>query len=51
MGDDPEMLMFPHRLNDLLFSAQQAGARTCHLEFTDHGGELGVFLFFQRRAG
>lgn len=50
VGHDPEMLMFPHRLNDLLFSAQRAGARTCHLEFTDHGGELGVFLFFQRKA-
>jgi len=27
---------------------QTAGIPGFHAEFTDHGGELGVFLYFQR---
>ena len=45
---DPEMQMNPYHLNELLFILQGAGVRRFHVEFTDHGGELGVFLFFQK---
>jgi SAM-dependent methyltransferase len=43
---DPEMQMNPYPLNDVLFVVQQRGARRLHLEFSDHGGELGATLFF-----
>jgi SAM-dependent methyltransferase len=44
---DPEMQMNPYNVNQLLFTLQRAGIRRVQVEFTDHGGELGVFLFFQ----
>ena len=47
---DPEMQMNTYRLNDILFLVQRCGTRSCHLEFTDHGGELGVIAYFQRPA-
>jgi hypothetical protein len=47
-GLDPEMQMNCYRLNDLFFMVQQTGATGMHCEFTDHGGELGVVLYFQR---
>lgn len=47
-GSDPEMQMNSYPLNEIMFIAQQGGARRCHVEFTDHGGECGVFLYFQR---
>ncbi len=46
---DPEMQMNPYNINEILFILQDAGVRRFHVEFTDHGGELGVFLFFQVR--
>jgi SAM-dependent methyltransferase len=45
---DPEMQMNSYPLSEMLFSLQSSGVRRFHAEFTDHGGELGVFLFFQR---
>ena len=45
---DPGMQMHSYDLNALLFILQTAGVRRFHVEFTDHGGELGVFVFFQR---
>ena len=45
---DPEMQMNSYSLNELLFMVQSAGARELHATFTDHGGELGVFLYFRR---
>lgn len=45
---DPEMQMNPYAMNEILFLIQGCGATRVHAEFTDHGGELGVFLFFQR---
>ena len=45
---DPEMQMNPYLLNQLLFVMQCAGIQKFHVEFTDHGGELGVFLFFKK---
>jgi SAM-dependent methyltransferase len=45
---DPEMQMNPYNLSELHFLLQQAGIRRLHTELTDHGGELGAFLFFQK---
>jgi len=49
-GRDPEMQMNYYNLSELMFIMQRAGLRTVLGEFTDHGGALGVFLFFQRPA-
>lgn len=49
-GADPPMLMFAHSLNEAAFIMQTGGVRRFHAEFTDHGGELGVYLFFQRET-
>jgi len=49
---DPDMQMNPYPLNELFFLVQsRLCVRTCHIEFTDHGGELGVVMYFQRPAG
>ncbi|AGX88348.1 class I SAM-dependent methyltransferase [Candidatus Symbiobacter mobilis] len=45
---DPEMQMNVYNLNQLMFIMQEIGIKRCYTEFTDHGGELGVFLYFQR---
>lgn len=47
-GQDPEMQMNPYNLTELAFMIQSAGVERMHTTFTDHGGELGVFLFFQK---
>lgn len=44
---DPGMQMYSHDLNAVLFLMQRAGVTRFHVDFTDHGGELGVFLFFR----
>jgi SAM-dependent methyltransferase len=44
---DPLMQMNPYNLNEILFLMQRHGVLQFHAEYTDHGGELGVFLFFQ----
>jgi len=43
---DPEMQMNPYNMNEILFLLQCLGVQRTHIEFSDHGGELGVFLFF-----
>jgi 2-polyprenyl-3-methyl-5-hydroxy-6-metoxy-1,4-benzoquinol methylase len=43
---DPEIQMNPYNFNEILFLMQQEGVQRTHIEFTDHGGEFGVFLFF-----
>jgi SAM-dependent methyltransferase len=43
---DPEMQMNLYPVNELFVILQNRGVHHVHLEFTDHGGELGVFLFF-----
>jgi SAM-dependent methyltransferase len=48
---DPEIQMNPYSINEILFLMQCRGIQRLHCEFTDHGGELGVFLFFQRPKG
>ncbi len=47
---DPEMLMNPYSLSELAFMLQTAGVTSFSVDFTDHGGELGVFLFFRKPA-
>jgi 2-polyprenyl-3-methyl-5-hydroxy-6-metoxy-1,4-benzoquinol methylase len=46
-GADPVMQMNPYNLNEILFLMQRRGILRFHAEYTDHGGELGIFLFFQ----
>jgi SAM-dependent methyltransferase len=43
---DPEMQMNIYNMNELLFLLQEFRVQRFHAEFTDHGGELGIFLFF-----
>lgn len=50
VGTDPEMQMNSYHLNRVFFILQCAGVARVHTEFTDHGGELGVFLFFRRET-
>ncbi|APV52466.1 hypothetical protein BWI17_14755 [Betaproteobacteria bacterium GR16-43] len=45
---DPEMQMNAYDVNPLLFTLQRRGVHRFHTEFTDHGGELGLFLFFRK---
>ena len=47
---DPEMQMNAYNLSEITFLLHSAGIRRFHAEMTDHGGELGAFLFFQRPA-
>jgi len=47
-GGDPQMLMNAYNLSEIAFLLQTAGIAKFDAEFSDHGGELGVFLFFQR---
>jgi len=42
---DPEMQMNPYDINRVLLTMQRAGVQDLHIDFTDHGGELGLFLF------
>jgi len=45
-GSDPEIQMNPYNVNELLFLMQCRGVQRFHVEFSDHGGELGIFLIF-----
>jgi SAM-dependent methyltransferase len=44
---DPEIQMNPYDLNRVFLTLQRAGIPNFYADFTDHGGELGVFLFFR----
>ena len=46
-GTDPEIQMNVYNINPILFAMQSAGVREFYTDFTDHGGELGIFLFFK----
>jgi SAM-dependent methyltransferase len=45
-GPDPEIQMNSYNINEILFLMQCQGVQQFHVEFSDHGGELGVYLFF-----
>jgi len=47
-SSSPEMQMNPYNVNELLFSMQKESILRLHTEFTDHEGELGAFIFFQK---
>jgi SAM-dependent methyltransferase len=51
IGADPEIQMNPYNVNQILFAMQCSGISRFYTEFTDHGGELGVFIFFQTPVG
>jgi SAM-dependent methyltransferase len=46
----PSMQMNDYPLNRIFHILQKSGVRRLHVEFTDHGGSYGVFLFFQKDA-
>jgi hypothetical protein len=45
------MQMNPYNMNEILFLLQCRGVQRTYVEFTDHGGELGVSLFFSLSGG
>ena len=47
---DPQMNMNPYNLSELVFLMQSAGITRFHASMTDHGGELGVVLYFSKPA-
>lgn len=47
-GEDPEMQMNAYHLGEIAFVMQACGVREFCSQFTDHGGEWGVFLFFSK---
>lgn len=48
-GDvDPARQMNPYNMNTILFMLQESQVRECYFDFTNHGGELGLFLFFRK---
>lgn len=49
-NSDPEMQMNYYNLSELMFIIQRAGVHLVHTEFTDHGGALGAFIFFQKQS-
>jgi len=46
-GTDPEMQMNPYGMTEILFLMQRRGVTRFYAEFSDHGGELGIFIYFQ----
>lgn len=47
-NQDPVMEMNFYDLNRLLFTLQRLGVHRVYSSFTNHGGYLGVFLYFQK---
>lgn len=45
---DPEMQMNYYNVSELMFILQRAGVARVYAEFTNHGGALGVALYFQK---
>jgi len=43
---DPDIEMNRYDLNELFFILQKEGIVNFYTEFTDHGGDLGVYLYF-----
>ena len=42
------MQMNSYDMNAILFIVQSLGVVDMHIEYKDHGGELGAILFFQK---
>jgi SAM-dependent methyltransferase len=47
---DPEMQMNHYNVNELLFLMQESAIGNFFTEYTNHGGQLGLFLYFQKPA-
>lgn len=47
---DPVMEMNPYDLNRIFFILQKLGFINCYVEFTEHGTELGVLVFFKKNV-
>ena len=43
---DPEMRMYYYNMSELMFVLMSSGVGRMHVEYTNHGGALGAFLFF-----
>jgi hypothetical protein len=43
------MQMNPYPATELLFIMQSSRITDFHVEFTNHGGELGLYLYFANR--
>lgn len=48
VSSDPEMQMNYYNLSELMFILQREGVQRVCSEFTNHGGALGVYMFFQK---
>jgi ubiquinone/menaquinone biosynthesis C-methylase UbiE len=46
----PHMQMNDYKVNQLLLLLQQHGCHRVHIRFSDHGGYLGIVLFFKKEA-
>lgn len=47
-SDDPEMHMNYYNLSELMFILERAGINRVVTDFTNHGGAIGAFLYFQK---
>jgi hypothetical protein len=45
---DPDMQMNLYNLDDIFYLIHSRGITNVHVEYTDHDGVLGCFLFFQK---
>jgi 2-polyprenyl-3-methyl-5-hydroxy-6-metoxy-1,4-benzoquinol methylase len=50
VGRPPHIQMNAYPLDRVMEAVQAAGARSVHVELTDHGGHLGAMLFFRKGA-
>ena len=46
--NDPEMQMNYYSLSELMFILERAGVHHVASDFTNHGGAIGVFIYFQK---
>lgn len=46
--DEPVMQMNCYNINQILYLLQCVGIKNTYIEYESHGGEWGVFLFFQK---
>ena len=44
----PKTQMNTYNLNKLFMMIQKADVHNCYVEFTNHGGELGLIIYFQK---
>ena len=44
----PQMQMNPYNVNHLFLTIQKANVFDCYTEFTNHGGELGIVVYFKK---